>query len=370
MRSIPILRPLLPTSERLLPYLRRIDESRTYSNWGPLASELEARLCKSFGLAEGCVSSASSGTAAVVGGILAKAGRASTQRPYAVIPAYTFVATATAVEECGYRPYLADVDPKSWMLDPSSVGRLPLDEVGLVIPVAPYGRPVPQRPWVEFQRQTKIPVVIDGAACFDCLIEAPREFIGEIPLALSFHATKSFGVGEGGCVISTNAADLQRIFQALNFGFHGTRESRTPHVNGKMSEYHAAVGLAELDGWDEKRAALERVIDGYRTRAAAAKISDRLILAPSVSRSYVLFRCRDVAETKTVQAALVRHQVDFRFWYGQGLHRHAYFADAKRERLDRTEEIASCVLGLPLAADLTPDDVTQVIAALADGIAG
>src|SRR6476661_10558001 len=89
-REVPVLRPLLPTVDRLLPYLSRIDASRCYTNWGPLASELEGRLARRFGVGDHGVISASSGTAALVGAILATAGRATPDRPLAILPALTF----------------------------------------------------------------------------------------------------------------------------------------------------------------------------------------------------------------------------------------------------------------------------------------
>src|SRR5262249_12400972 len=80
--KVPALRPLLPPADRLLPYLRRIDAARTYTNWGPLACELERRLCAHFDVPDKCVISAGSGTAALVGAILATAGRAKKERPF------------------------------------------------------------------------------------------------------------------------------------------------------------------------------------------------------------------------------------------------------------------------------------------------
>src|SRR5579862_9688398 len=94
--AVPVLRPLLPSADDLLPYLRRIDETRIYTNWGPLTVELESRLCDRFGVPEPGVVSAASGTHALVGAILATAGRATPERPVALIPALTFVATAVA----------------------------------------------------------------------------------------------------------------------------------------------------------------------------------------------------------------------------------------------------------------------------------
>src|SRR6185369_6395553 len=100
MINIPVLRPQLPSADAMLPYLRRIEGARIYSNWGPLVQELEQRLARHFALPEGSVATASCGTAALVGATLAVAGRASDRKPLAIIPAYTFVATAAAIEQC------------------------------------------------------------------------------------------------------------------------------------------------------------------------------------------------------------------------------------------------------------------------------
>src|SRR5262245_15918499 len=165
--EIPVLRPLLPNARALLPYLERIDRSRTYTNWGPLTVELESRLARRWRLPESGVVSAGSGTAALAGAILAAAGRATRGRSVAIGPALTFVATAVAVELCGYEVRVVDVDPKTWMLDPKRLAAGDLSDVGLVIPVAPFGTGVRQEPWEEFREFGDCAVVIDGAASFE-----------------------------------------------------------------------------------------------------------------------------------------------------------------------------------------------------------
>jgi dTDP-4-amino-4,6-dideoxygalactose transaminase len=103
VESIPVMRPHLPGADMLLPYLRRIDENRNYSNWGPLATEFEHRIAGAFGTPDAdCIVSANSGTLALMGAVLAVAGRNSRNKPYAIIPAFTFVATASAIEQSGY----------------------------------------------------------------------------------------------------------------------------------------------------------------------------------------------------------------------------------------------------------------------------
>jgi dTDP-4-amino-4,6-dideoxygalactose transaminase len=370
MQVIPVMRPKLPSADQVLPYLRRLDSSRIYSNWGPLVSEFEGRLCEHFALPAGSVVTASSGTAALVGAILAAAGRATPERPYALIPAYTFVATAAAAEQCGYVPYLADVDVQSWALNAATLlGHSALKRIGVVIPVAPYGRPVPQAPWQAFRAETGIPVVIDGAACFDGISAWPAPFLGAIPVAMSFHATKCFGSGEGGCVVSVDEPNqLQAIARALNFGCYGDRVSRSAGTNGKMSEYHAAVGLAELSGWKDKQSLFRNVINRYQHHLGAAGLLASFHSAPDLSACYALYVCTSASEAARMQELLYDRGVDSRLWYGNGLHHHPSLKHAPRDDLEVTEEVAPKILGIPMAVDLTDSDIARVVDALVDSL--
>ena len=366
---VPAARPRLPPAERLLPYLRRIDETRIYTNWGPLCSEFETRLSKYLRLPELSFTSAGSGTSALIGAVLASAGRAPTARPLAILPAFTYPATALAVECCGYVPYLADIDADTWLLDPERLVSHPvLSRVGLVVPVAAFGRPPRQSTWRTFRDATQIPVVIDGAASFDRLVEAPEPELGEIPLAMSFHATKCFAVGEGGGVACTDTDVVARTAQALNLGFFDTRESRSAGINGKLSEYHAAVGLAELDAWPEKHGALRAIAAGYRRLLNEHSLSTRIVATPDISATYVLFSCSDEAESIGIRSSLTRFGVGHRLWYERGLQCHSAFAGAPRDDLPVTRSISPRLVGIPVAPDLPETTIAYVVNALVQGL--
>jgi dTDP-4-amino-4,6-dideoxygalactose transaminase len=359
---IPVMRPLLPVAKRLLPYLYRVDERRIYANFGPLVLEFEQRIAAHLGLQSKAVTSASSGTTALVGAILAAAGRASTERPFALVPAFTFVATPIAAEQCGYRAYLADIDAQTWMLDPEQWLDHPLlERVGVVIPVAPLGRAVPQEPWRNFLERTGIPVVIDGAASFT----VPEQSFGSIPIAISFHATKGFGLGEGGAVISTDTDLIARVAQALNFGFRGTRDSRAASTNGKMSEYHAAVGLAQFDGWEQTRQAFWKVAENYHSAMKETGLQDEFFATPEVGISYALLLCQNIAEANHVQEKLGEDRIESRFWYGIGLQHQTYYSSAPQESLPTTEDLAPRLIGLPMGSDLTQAEIARVVRAVA-----
>jgi len=362
---VPVCRPKMVKAEALLPYLRVLDESRHYSNYGPLVQRLEARLAQALNLPRDTVTTASSGTAALVGAILAGQGRASDARPYCAMPSYTFVATAVAAEHCGYQPLLLDVDPEDWQLHPEAVRAHPLfDRVGLVMPVAPYGRGVPQSRWTGFAAETGIDIVIDGAASFEACADDPACFLGPLPVALSLHATKALATGEGGAIVCTQPERIARSVQTLNFGFRLTREARAPGSNGKMSEYHAAVGLAELDGWDRKRNRFSMVAEAFLEVATTFGFEARLRSSPLLASNYLLLALDDEEQAGRVGRSLSDHRVDHRLWYGRGLHRQPYYADCPAAPMPVCDRLAPTLLGLPMSVDMNDEDVTRTLYAV------
>ena len=237
--------------------------------------------------------------------------------------------------------------------------------VGLVVPVGPFGRGVPQEPWRRFRAATGIPIVIDGAAGFAGLTERPEQYLGEIPVAISFHATKAFATGEGGAVATEDVALARRVAQTLNFGISGVRDCRMASTNGKMSEYHAAVGLAELDGWAAKLAGFRAVAEHYRRALVAGGLAERFYGAPDIGPNYALFRCRDSAEAERAAHGLGDNGIDFRLWYGTGLHHQTYYTDLPHDPLEMTDKLAPCLLGVPMAPDIGPATIARIVSVLA-----
>jgi dTDP-4-amino-4,6-dideoxygalactose transaminase len=354
---VPLLRPVLPTAEDLLPYLRRIDRSRIYSNWGPLAEELSGRLADIFGLPSGSVVTASSGTAALVGGMLAVAGEGDAKKKYAVTQSMTFVATLSAIEQCGFEAKLLDVDPETWSLDPTEITALPdLDQVGVVVPVAPYGRTISWKKWEEFSRTTGIPVVIDAAACFDTLLDTQFDAIGSIPIVLSFHATKFFSSSEGGCLVCTDTSLAERAASALNFGFSEDRASRSRSINGKLSEYCAALGLASIDQLSDK---VSRSNEFFRVYSSLFEDVPgcELLTTPGISRTYALLQLNDVP-SELIEDELRNGGIEHRLWYGLGLHRQPYVE--RRHGIVHcpvTDRLCARLIGMPVALDFTATEI-------------
>lgn len=361
-----VCRPLLPTAAEIMPYLADIDRRRWYANFGETVRSFEARLAAQFGLDAGQCVAASSGTDALAAALIAVAGRGRMERPYCLMPSYTFVGTAAAALNAGYEPYFLDIDPQSLALAPARLAGHPLlRRCGAIIVVAPYGRPVVQSGWEELSWSAGVPVVIDAAAGFDA-VAAAANTLGSLPVMVSLHATKVFGIGEGGIILCRDAELIGRCRRVLNFGFLGSRDALLPGFNGKMSEYHAAVGLAALASWSRTRAGFLATAAAYRRAAQRSGLAEKIIAETAWASSYALYRAESAAAAAAAKQALSRAGIDFRLWYGTGCHGHAAYAGCGRDPLPVTEDVAPRVIGLPVSVDLPADAIGGIVAALAN----
>jgi dTDP-4-amino-4,6-dideoxygalactose transaminase len=351
---IPVLRPKLPPTERLISYLVDIDGSRIYSNFGPHARALEARLAGHFGLGGGTVTTVANATLGLTLALMAQNVPAGT---LCAMPAWTFAASVNAVVLAGMIPYFVDVDHSTWALDPrateNEIGRAPA-KVGAVMVVAPFGRPIDYSAWDEFKRQSGLPVVIDAAAAFDSLQ------VGETPAVVSLHATKVLGVGEGGFVASRDASIVRSVRHRSNFGFDGTRTAATLGMNAKLSEYHAAVGLAALDAWPETRREWMAAARAYRQ---ALGRSNRISLQPGFGETWISSTCIvtvDESASARMQETLATAGIETRLWWGKGAHDQPSAAHFPRTHLPATERLARTTFGVPFYGDIEPDKVSHV----------
>ena len=352
---VPVARPRLPSAASILPYLRQIDANAWYANHGPLAQEFQSQLGAHWGLARHQVALLSNGTSALTLALLASGIRPG-QR--CLMPSWTFIASAGAVRQAGLLPHFVDVRPDTWTPDPDELeGLAARHDIGAILAVSPFGAPLDLPAWDRLQRATGLPVIIDGAAAFDTLREGGPMLVGGCPVIVSLHATKVFGVGEGGAVLSRDAGLMERVRRLAQFGFLGTREALLPGVNAKMSEYAAAVGLAGLDGWPETRARWSAVTDRYRSHLPTG-----VVVPPGFGKDWVSSTLNVLmpADRADAMGDLAAQGIGALRWWGPGCHAQPAFRDCPAEPLPITEDLARRSLGLPFWQDLTEAQVAAV----------
>jgi dTDP-4-amino-4,6-dideoxygalactose transaminase len=352
--SIPVAKPRLPSFDAIASYLRRIDESRWYSNGGPLVQEFEKRLAAHIGQGTARVATVANATVGLTLALLAH------NRPMGtlcMVPAWTFAATAHAVQLAGLVPWIVDVALTNWALEADAARDLLRDAPGpvsAVIPVSPFGAPIDFASWKSFRDDTGVAVVIDAAASFDTVHATA------VPAVVSLHATKVLGIGEGGFVVTTDSDFIEEVQKRANFGFWNSREATGRSINGKISEYAAAVGLASLDAWPATRADFARVACTYRNACGSEPdvvlqqgFGDRWITSTVVVAAQD--ECADV-----IGRALAANGIGSRRWWGGGLHRHSAFEKLPRGETKNTELLVDRVIGLPSWRDLPDQQIVQI----------
>jgi dTDP-4-amino-4,6-dideoxygalactose transaminase len=355
---IPVLRPQLPKAERLAPWLKRIDEARWYSNFGPLEREFRAGLGHLAGLSAEQVALFSSGASALAVGLRALSG---SEGGLCLMPAWTHVGTACAARAAGLEPFFLDCYPETWAIDPAAALRHAGGEARAVVPVAPFGSRIDYAAWDRFSRETGLAVVIDAAAGFDQFVNFGAQIPwGRTPVMVSLHATKAFGVGEGGVLLTADEDLARRGRQLSNFGIGGERPIDDAFGNYKMSEYSAAVGLAALEGWPERRSVLARLAD--RMAEGFERIGVRP--APGFGGEFVSSTCMIQAPCRTaedLEQFCAAHGVGTRRWWRAGVHLLPAFERCRREPLVHTAEIASAFLGVGYYPGMTEEEFARVL---------
>lgn len=377
MDPIPLLVPELPDFSELEPWLKRIDHARHYTNFGPLNAALCSRLAASVDTLSPGIASSSQAvtfancTIALTTWLQEAIGRS---RQLVLIPGITFVATAQAVLASGNIPFIADIDAESWLLTPEiaraalrSYAAPGIPPIAAVLPVAAYGTPCDPQAWDEFSQDTGLPVLIDAAGAFG------NQPIGHhCDIALSLHATKSLGAGEGGLILTQDALRADRLVQASNFGLDlATGLVVRAGGNGKLSEYHAAVALAALERWPEQA---RRRVDLMRQcvdALTAASLPIRLPRRPNDGVHTLLpVLLPEDARAQAVQQALAESGIQTRRWYCPPLHQHPLFADLPRSTsLPVCDLLGERLLGLPFHLSLREADLRRVIHGLSTALA-
>ena len=368
--DVPLLVPELPTFESLKPYLRRIDAERWYSNFGPLVVDLEHRLAHTFvadGISDVRVITVGNATAGLE--LALRALNLPANSPV-LVPAFTFVATATAVLSAGLTPIVADVDTNTWLLTPEiAMKALSRADVRAVIPVCAFGCPQPAEGWSAFRRRTGIPVVIDAAAAFGNQREP-----GPTCAVFSMHATKPLASGEGGFIVTRSREFADDVRQMSNFGINLMRPDLAPigsstmiGTNAKLSEYHAAVGLASLDAWAHNARRRRELYASYRAEIEAiAGLNSSWQEAPiDCVRSTCAFLLKSRSARDRTEASLATRGVATRRWYSPTVDRHPAFARITHLPTPVAHDICDRLLGVPFYIGLSHSDRTRVVEAIA-----
>jgi dTDP-4-amino-4,6-dideoxygalactose transaminase len=236
---IQVTKPFLPPKEEYDALLKGIWQRNWLTNSGPLVNELELKLKEYLGLDH--LLFLNNGTIALQIAI-----QALELKGEIITTPFSYVATTSSIvwEHC--TPVFADIDPQTYNIDPLQIERAITPNTSGILATHVFGNPCDTDAIESIAKKHNLKVIYDAAHCFGTKHKGQSVFnFGDISTT-SFHSTKLFHTIEGGAAITRSAELTYRMAKMRNFGHHGEGVFDGVGINGKNSEFHAAMGLCNL----------------------------------------------------------------------------------------------------------------------------
>jgi dTDP-4-amino-4,6-dideoxygalactose transaminase len=362
-----VTRPSLPDLEDFIPSLREIWDSKILTNGGPFHEKFEHELCAYLGVKQ--IALFANATIGLVTAL-----QALRITGEVITTPYSFVATAHSLLWNGIKPVFVDIDPHTLNLDPSKIEAAITPQTTAIMPVHVYGHPCDVDGIQAIADTYGLKVIYDAAHAFGVQCHCGSVLQHGDLAVLSFHATKVFTTFEGGAIICPDEKSRQRINYLKNFGFADEVTVVAPGINGKMSEFNAALGLLQLKHIDGALAERKGIDERYRAGLADVAGIRCLQSAGEIRSNYSYFPILVQPDYPLARDALYQKMRD------QGIYVRRYFyplisdfpmyrglPSAAPGNLPVAKKMAAQILCLPIYPGLPHDQVDRVLELLRVG---
>ena len=358
-------RPNIGDRQKFADRVSDILDRRWLTNGGPYVAEFEQRIAETAGVNH-CIAmcNATVGLEIAIRALELK----GELKGEVIIPSFTFIATAHALQWQEVTPIFCDIDPQTHSIDPERIEELISPRTTGIIGVHLWGRPCNIEKLTEIARRRGLKLLFDSAHAFGCSYQGRMiGGFGDVEV-FSFHATKFLNSLEGGAVVTNDAELAKRIRLMKNFGFTSYDKIDYIGTNGKMSEVSAAMGLTNLESLDDFIEVNRLNHEQYQKELAGLKGLSFFDYDGSERCNYQYV----VVEIDEQEAKLTRDQllqvlhaenVLARRYFYPGCHRMEPYAslypDAYKH-LPQTERVAARVMTLPTGQAVTPETIRIV----------
>lgn len=349
---IPVTKPFLPPQLIYHSYLDGIWKRNWLTNMGPLASDLELRLKEFLHLDH--LLFVTNGTVA-----LQMAIKALELKGEIITTPFSFVATSSTIVWENCKPVFVDIDQNSLNINADKIEDAITGNTSAILATHVYGNPCDVEKIEKIAYKHQLKVIYDGAHAFGVKIKGKSIFeFGDISTC-SLHATKLYHSIEGGLLITKDPVILKKLASIRNFGISGFDTFANLGLNGKNSEFHAAMGLANLKYIDDILNRRKELTARYDGKLKNLKARRPVWHADSKNNSsyYPL-----VFETEELMLKCKEHlqlnEIGTRRYFYPSLATALPYL--KSQNFSITDDISKRVLCLPLFYDLTVEEVDMI----------
>jgi len=349
---IPVTKPFLPPQEEYQSYLNGIWQRQWLTNMGPLSSDLELKL-KSHLLVDHLLF-VTNGTVALQIAI-----KALGLKGEVITTPFSFIATTSSIVWEGCSPVFVDIEQDTLNIDVNKIEKSITPNTSAILATHVYGNPCDVVAIEKIAKKYNLKVIYDGAHAFGVQVRGKSIFdYGDISIC-SLHATKLYHSIEGGLLITKQADLLKKMAYMRNFGFDGPEAFAELGINGKNSEFHAAMGLLNLkyinDIHQNRKLICERYDEKLKNFNSSKpkwhqESKQNYAYYPIILESEeMLLKCMEI---------LKLHEIFIRRYFYPSLSNVLPYVD--KVSMPVTDQIAKSVMCLPLYHTLTIEEVDLI----------
>jgi len=348
---INVTKTFFPPIEEYTDQLQRIWKNQWLTNRGELVQELEEKLKEHLGVNN--LTLTTNGTLPIQ--IAIKALGLSGE---IITTPFSYVATTSAIVWESCTPVFVDIDPEYLTIDESKIEEAITDKTTAILATHVFGNPCHVEEIQRIADKHNLKVIYDAAHCFGVLYKGKSIFnYGDVSTC-SFHATKIFHTGEGGCWITNNEELQQKMYYMHNFGHNGPEDFHGLGINAKMSELQAAMGLSVFNYMQHIIASRKEIVDFYNQKLDFSKLR-KIKIRESTQWNYsyypVIFETEELL--LKVQKALNEQDIYPRRYFYPSLNNLNYVDSVA---MPISDSIASRVLCLPLFKGISEEKLVLV----------
>ena len=345
---IPVTKPFLPAEREFRSYIKNIWERQWLTNNGPLVNTLELRLKEYLNVDH--LLFVSNGT---IG--LQLAIRALGLQGEIITTPFSFVATTSSIVWQGCKPVFVDIDPDTFNINPALIEAAITPRTSAILATHVYGNPCDIDAIQQIADKHNLKVIYDAAHCFGTKYKGRSVYdYGDITVT-SFHSTKLFHTVEGGAVFTRKPELLKKMATMRNFGYCGVDAFCEEGINAKNSEFHAAMGLCNLNHVGEILKKRKVLSTYYKTKLAKLDVQLQKLQNPDdYNYAYFPILFKTEAQMHYSKAKLELAQIFCRRYFYPPLSSLPY---VEKVPMPVCESVASRILCLPLYHTLAYADL-------------
>ena len=347
-----VTQPFLPPEEEYKKYISEIWERNWLTNMGPLANELEEKLKTHLGVEH--LLFVTNGTVA-----LQMAIKALELKGEIITTPFSFVATTSSIVWEGCKPVFVDIDKNSLNIDPRKIEAAITERTSAILATHVYGNPCDVEAIEKIAQKHNLKVIYDGAHAFGVQVNGKSIFeYGDISTC-SLHATKLYHCIEGGLVIPNHSELNQKLKYIRNFGISGFDRFSELGINGKNSEFHAAMGLVNLNYIEKIHQKREALSESYDENLKDFP-HQKPVWHSGATQNYAYYPILLESEEVLlkVKEKLEANQIQTRRYFYPSLATALPYLEPKE--MEVTDSVSKRVLCLPFYFDLEEEQVKRI----------